>query len=463
MVKKHIFSVFFLVLAMSSNSVCGQRVLSLSELRDLAIQNNNELKVATQEERVAYYQKKEAFLQYFPKLSATGSYLRNQKDIYLLNSSVIPTSSITVPLPSGNVDIPTGPINETLYEGGHLDIKNIWVAGISLTQPLFTGGRIVTYNDITKNAEELARSKKDTQLQDIISELDASYWQTVSFAEKKRLTESYLNLLKKMTSDIKIMHEEGVATKADVLSVVVKMNEADVSNTKVSNGLALSRMQLNQLSGLPIEEQITLVDEGNQLMIENIDSDVPSVEEALHNRSEIKSLELATKIYKGKEKIARAEFMPTVGFTANYLWTNPNSFNGFQNKMNGMWTIGVVASLPLNIFTSSAKLNAAKAETMAHEFQLEEAKEKIELQVNQASFKLSEAYKTYEMALRNMENADENLRYANAGFEEGVISASDALAAHTAWLSAHSEIIDSQIDIKLCKVYLNKSLGRSLK
>ena len=457
MTKKYVLSIFFFILIVS-NHTYAQRVLNLDELRDLAIKNNNELKMATEEERVAYYNKKEAYLQYFPKLSANGAYLRNQKDIYLLNSSVLPPS-----LNLGGQEIPTGSINETLHEKGRLDVKNIWVAGISLTQPLFTGGRIVTYNDITKNAEELAKSKKNTELQEIISELDASYWQTVSLAEKQKLTESYLDLLKKMTSDITIMQEEGMATKADVLSVVVRKNEADVSNTKVSNGLALSRMQLNQLSGLPIEEKITLADEGNQVSVEDASLETVPVEEALHNRSEIKSLELAVKIYQGKEKIAKAEFMPTVGFTANYLWTNPNSFNGFENKMKGMWTIGVVASMPLNFLSSSAKLNASKAETRMQEFHLEEVKEKIELQVNQASFKLTEAYKTYAMALKNMENADENLRYANAGFEEGVIPASDALSAHTAWLSAHSEIIDSQIDIKLCKVYLNKALGRSLK
>ena len=112
--------------------------------------------------------------------------------------------------------------------------------------------------------------------------------------------------------------------------------------------------------------------------------------------------------------------------------------------------------------SSSSKYNAAKAETRIQEYKLDEAKEKIELQVNQTNFKLNEAYKKYTSSEKNMEKADENLRYATVGFEEGVIPASDVLAAHTAWLSAHSELIDSKIDIRLCKVYLNKALGRNL-
>ncbi|MDU1904245.1 MAG: TolC family protein [Dysgonomonas sp.] len=448
-------------------NICGniypQRLINLDEARELAIQNNNELKMASEEERVAYYEKKEAFLKYFPKVSANGAYLRNQKDIYLLGSSILPPS-ITLPIPPSGIEVPIpDEMNQMLHELGRVEIKNVWVGGISLTQPLFMGGRIIAYNDIMKNAEELAKNKKDTKLQDIIVEVDEAYWQVVSLSEKKKLAESYLGLLKKMTSDISIMEEEGVATKADVLSVKVKENEAEVALTKVDNGLSLSRMLLNQLCGIPIEETITLTDENSSITgIQQVPV-VPSIEEAWQNRPEIKSLELATKIFKGKEKVARAEFLPEVGLTANYLWTNPSSFNGFEKKFGGMWSVGVIVSMPLNFLTSSSKVNAAKAQTRIQEYQLEEAKEKIELQVNQSAYKLNEAYKKHEASQKNMEKANENLRYANVGFEEGVIPASDALAAHTAWLSAHSELIDAQIDIKLSNVYLNKALGRSLK
>jgi Outer membrane protein len=457
----------YIIIILSFISVCSniyaQRLINLDEARELAIQNNNELKMASEEERVAYYEKKEAFLKYFPKVSANGAYLRNQKDIYLLGSSILP-SSITLPIPPSGIEIPIpDEMNQALHELGRVEIKNIWVGGISLTQPLFMGGRIIAYNDIMKNAEELAKNKKDTKLQDIIVEVDEAYWQVVSLSEKKKLAESYLGLLKKMTSDISIMEEEGVATKADVLSVKVKENEAEVALTKVDNGLSLSRMLLNQLCGIPIEEAITLTDEDSSVSTIQQTPVVPSIEEAWQNRPEIKSLELATKIFKGKEKVARAEFLPEVGLTANYLWTNPSSFNGFEKKFGGMWSVGIMVSMPLNFLTNSTKVNAAKAQTRIQEYQLEEAKEKIELQVNQSAYKLNEAYKKYEASQKNMEKANENLRYANVGFEEGVIPASDALAAHTAWLSAHSELIDAQIDIKLSDVYLNKALGRSLK
>ena len=59
----------------------------------------------------------------------------------------------------------------------------------------------------------------------------------------------------------------------------------------------------------------------------------------------------------------------------------------------------------------------------------------------------------------NLEKAEENLRYATLGFKEGVIATSNVLEAQTAWLSAQSEKIDAQIDVKLTEIYLKKSLG----
>ena len=469
--EKRYFLGILLFVSISISPMMGQRILNLDEVRDLAIQNNKNLKMASEQERVAFYNKKEAFSKYLPEVSMIGAYLRNQKNLQLISSSAIPSSitmpdlsSLGIPIPAGTeIPIPDE-IRDKIRSVGEVDIKNVWVGGVTLIQPLFMGGKIVAYNDIMKNSQALAAAQKDTKLQDIITEVDAGYWQVVSLAYKKELAESYKSLLEKMHSDISTMEQEGVATKADVLSVAVKLNEADMTLTKVDNGLALSRMALNQLCGLSIDENVKLSDENNSETVSNelYTPDLVSVEEALVNRSELKSLELATKIYKGKERVARSEFMPNLAFMASYLYTNPSSFDGFDTRFGGMWTLGLTLKVPLNFMSSSSKYNAAKAETRIQEYKLDEAKEKIELQVNQTNFKLNEAYKKYTSSEKNMEKADENLRYATVGFEEGVIPASDVLAAHTAWLSAHSELIDSKIDIRLCKVYLNKALGRNL-
>ncbi len=105
------------------------------------------------------------------------------------------------------------------------------------------------------------------------------------------------------------------------------------------------------------------------------------------------------------------------------------------------------------------KYRAAASDETIMKLQLEDAKEMVDLQVNQAAFKAQESIKTYLMTETNLAKAQENLRTATLGFREGVVTTDDVMAAQTAWLKAHSENIDAMIDVQLCDVYLSKVLG----
>lgn len=282
----------------------------------------------------------------------------------------------------------------------------------------------------------------------------------VSLANKKKLAESFLNLVQKLDSDVSKMVNEGVATKADALSVKVKVNEAEMTLTQVENGLSLSKMVLCQLCGLPLDTDITLADEDmSSLTLPNAYTEA-NVNTALANRQELKSLELASEIYRQKVNVVRSDFLPSVAVTANYLVTNPSLVNGFENRFRGMWAAGVIVKIPVFHWGEGIyKVKAAQAEANIAQYKLDDVKEKVELQVTQSSYKVNEAAKRLTMAEKNMEKAEENLRYANLGFKEGVIPTSNVLEAQTAWLSAQSGKIDAQIDVKLSELYLNKSMG----
>ena len=450
------------LLLLFGKMVSAQQTLSLQECRDLAVKNNKELRIAEEKIRMADYEKKAALTKYFPQISANGAYMWNQKDLNLLDMGQL--SSSLAPSLGGLAQLPVvqqtvGAINDLQ----HLDIQNVWVGNVALVQPVFMGGKIVTYNQITAYAKELALSMNDQKLQDLLYKTDETYWQVVSLVNKKKLADAYVELLRKTDEDMAALIAEGVATQADGLSVKVKLNEAEMAQTKVNNGLALSRMLLAQLCGLPLTDTLTLADEQlDNFPVEERTTSV-DVNQAFMNRNELKSLDLASKIYKKKERIVLADLLPTVAFSANYFVTNPNLFNGFKNDFAGMFNLGVIVRVPITgWWEGSYKRNAARAETRIRQLEWEDAREKIELQVNQSVYKVNEASKKLAASNRNMENAEENLRSANLGFEEGVIPALNLMAAQTAWFSARSTLIDAQIDMKLTQVYLNKALGVDL-
>lgn len=410
--------------------------------------------------KAANEERKAAFTKYFPQLSAMGGYMWNQKDINLLDMDALSAKLGSALGPIAQLPV-FGQLMGGIDEMQHLDVQNIWVGGVSLVQPVFMGGKIVSYNQITKYARELAESMNDLQLQEVIYKTDETYWQVISLINKKKLADAYVSLLRKMDSDVTAMISEGVATQADGLSVKVKLNEAEMAQTKVENGLALTRMLLAQICGLPLDEPLALADENIDNFPVHSNDATANVNEAFANRDELKSLELAAKIYQKKERIVLADMLPNVALSANYLVTNPNAFNGFKNEFAGMFNVGVMVKVPLSgWWEGTYKRNAARAETRIQTLQLMEAREKVELQVNQSVYKVNEANKKLTASNRNMENAEENLRHANLGFEEGVIPALNLMEAQTAWVSARSSLIDAQIEVKLTEVYLTKSMGK---
>jgi len=481
--------VFLLTFLLSFTfTVKAQSFLSLDSCRALALANNKDLLISNEKISAAHYQRKAAFTNYLPNFSATGAYMRNQKEFSLLNNDQKAALSglgtnLAGPIQQAATEIGTAhpelkPLiaslsgklgaalpaldqaGNSLVDALRTDTRNVYAGAITLTQPLYMGGKIRAYNKITKYAEELAQEQHHGGMQEVIMSTDQAYWQVISLVNKKKLAEGYLKLLQQLDSDVEKMINEGVATKADGLSVRVKVNEAEMTLTKVEDGLSLARMLLCQLCGIDLSSPITLADENMEdipLLTTDPHFDLST---AYENRPEIRSLELATQIYKQKVNVTRAEHLPSIALMGNYMVTNPSVFNSFENKFKGMWNVGVMVQIPIWHWGEGIyKTRAAKAEARIAQYQLQDAREKIELQVNQAAFKVKEAGKKLVMSSKNMEKAEENLRYATLGFKEGVIATSNVLEAQTAWLSAHSEKIDAQIDVKLTEIYLKKSLG----
>jgi outer membrane protein len=470
----------FLLLSLFTVGTYAQRILNLDSCRALALTNNKELRIGQEKINAAHYQRKAAFTNYLPKIDVMGTYMHTQKEISLLSDDQkqsishigISTSAALKEMAANNPILSTllpalqpleGGLNsmgQGLVDALRTDTRNLYAGTATLTQPLFMGGKIIAYNKITKYAEQLARSQHATGMQEVILNTDQAYWQVISLTNKKKLAESFLKLVQKLDEDVDKMVAEGVATKADGLSVKVKVNEAEMTLTQVDNGLSLSKMLLCQLCGLPLDTDLQLADQNMENLALPATYTESNIDLALANREELKSLELASKIYQQKVNVARSEFLPTVGLTANYLVSNPSLLNGFENKFRGMWGIGVVVKIPVFHWGEGIyKVKAAKAEANIARYQLEDVKEKVELQVTQSSYKVNEAAKKLAMAEKNMEKAEENLRYATLGFKEGVIPTSNVLEAQTAWLSAQSGKIDAQIDLKMSEIYLNKSMG----
>lgn len=487
------------VLALLPLGMGAQQTLTLEECRRMALESDRELSQAKTKIEMAGMDRKIALANYFPNISATGAYLYNSESINLISdeaSARLQNMGTTIHQqfgafsqglmtaitanPQAAAEYMKSPMWQTVLgalsktdmsqainalgseidNAFHPDLQHIFAGAVSVQQPVFMGGKIVAANRIAKLAEQLSEARYDMQYQQVLVDVDQAYWQIVSIANKKKLAQSYADLLHQMEHDVDLSVKEGVATASDALQIKVKANEADMLLTKSTNGLTLAKMLLCKQIGLDLNADITLADE----MLDEIP--VPrmasgkDLEQIYADRPETRSLDLASRIYQGKVAVARADMLPKVALTANYMVTNPSLSNGFRKEWNGMFNAGVVVNVPIfHAFEALQKTRKAKAEATLYQSQLEDAKNLINLQVTQLRKQENETLEKLTMAESNLSNAEENLRSATIGFEEGVVDADTALAAQTAWLQAHSEYIDAGIELQMLAANLDKAEG----
>jgi len=445
----------------------------------MALQSNRQLMISQREIDKAHYQKEEAFAAYLPGIDFAGGYTYNQRKLSIFDSDqLLPTKNfnpktdtyefnlVTNPATGQPVLSPDGqPIPSTVAlipkSEMEYDIHNVFFGAITLTQPIYMGGKIVALNKITRDAEILARNMHDNEAENVIYAVDAAYWQVVSLKAKHELATSYVALLDSLNRNVHKMFDQGVVTKADVLSVDVKLNSAQVDLAKVENGLALSRMALAQVCGLPVNTVLTLKDEG--IREANLTAEVAreyNMEEVYARRSDLEALRMGVKIAGHKKQLAMSSMLPNVAVVGAYTFSNPNMFDGFKKRFKGAFSIGATVTIPIWHWGGNYnKYRAAKVDETIMELKLADARSMVDLQVQQASFKTTEAYKTFRTATANLASANENLRCAELAFREGMATTDNVLEAQTAWLKAHSEEIDAMIDVHLCNVYLSKCLG----
>ena len=469
------------LLALPPLTADAQRILTLDSCRAMALRNNKQMGVAKVKQEVNANLRKSARTQYLPKVNALGGYIWTSREVSILTDDQKSTlnnmgtntaghlqnalSPLVSALPSSvqakmsqDMGQLAGALNQVgagIADAFRTDTRNMMAGAVMVTQPVFMGGAITAANKMADINEEMAANSLELQRQGTLYNIDHAYWQVVSLSEKEKLANSYLELVKKLEVDVQKMIDQGVAVKGDGLSVGVRVNEGEMALTQVTDGLALAKMLLCQLCGLPLDEEITLSEESG---VKSEELGVTS--SSFENRPELRILQNTVDLSKEATNVLKAGNLPQVLLTGGYAMTNPNTFNGFEKKFGGFWNVGLLVRVPVwNWGDVKYKVRASKGATVMANLELDEARELIELQVNQSNFKVKEAQKKLTMAQANGANADENLRMANLAFKEGTASFTTVMEAQTAWQLAQTQKIDAEIGVKLSQVELQKALG----
>lgn len=328
---------------------------------------------------------------------------------------------------------------------------------ITLSQPIYAGGKIRYGKQTAVKGIEIQEERKNITTADLLADVEKAYWQVVQVNEKIVLAKQFRSMLLVLRQDLKNAYDAGLIYKNDLLRVEVTLNEAELNLTKANDGLVMAKLNLAQVMGNANNIDFVLTDSvaGNF-------TELPSLEYvSADNRPEIRMLRRAIEAEELQRKILKAEQRPVLGVALSGVAATGQRIN-LENGKDHMTSYYGVASLTFPIFEWGKKANKVKEQSFkiaAHQQHMENTREMIDLEVQNAYLQLNQSAKRVRLSLLSVDQANENLKLANDRFKAGTIVGKDVEEAQVLWEEAYSSLIDAKIEYKINEVLYRKSIG----
>ena len=424
---------FILTILVSASAVSAQEVsLSLSDCITLSESNNPYIKNSYLDIQSAKYQKKEVFAEYFPRLSFR----------------VLGVSSYDY-----FIDIVVGQeLGDAIrsFEMGG-DNRFGFNATLSLMQPLYAGGRIVTGNKLAKLGVRASELKHKVNLREKREEVEKLYWQIVALEEKRHTIKHFEELLDVLYKDVTSAINAGVVTESDLMLVKMKQNELKCGKVQLEGGIRLLKMNLFNHIGQdyalvkgvadslkPHLDKIVLTDRLSSLLPPK-DYYIPE-EEFAAGVTETELLGIMVDAKKLEKKLALGEYLPSAGIGVSY---GHSSFMNSNTNAIGLATI----SIPISSWgKGSQKLKRLENEVQKAVNEKEHLTSQLLLQARQLWLNLNVTWEQMKIAEENLALAEKNVYDQMARFNAGLVPLSDVLMNQTGLFEATEKLIDKQIE-----------------
>lgn len=422
--------VLFITTVLLCAPAVAQKQYSLEECINIALQNNTKLKTSKNEISSAKEQKKEAFANYIPLVSATAAGFVADKGLVQMNLS------------------PLGiPQTMEMVDDGVL-------GSVSAMLPLYTGGQIATGNKLAKVGIEVSTLKHNISANEVKLNITQYFWNIVMLKEKLNTLTIVDNQLKTIEQNVNAAVNAGVANRNDLLQVNLKRNELKSSRITVENGIAICRNLLSQSMGLGIDS-IDVACPIAEQMPQSPSNLYASAHDAVQQTSEYQLLQQNVKAQKLQYKMSVGKNLPTVSVGGMYSYNN--LMNKSQNSLIGLATVSIPIS---NWIGGSHNMKRQKIEVQNAENNLKDNGELLVINIKNKWNALNEAYKQIEISQNSISQSKENLRLHTDYYNAGTCTMSDLLEAQTMFQQSKDRFVENVTQYEIRKTEYLQSIGR---
>lgn len=356
--------------------------------------------------------------------------------------------------------------------GMEMIMKGTYMAGVMLTQPIYAGGKILTGKKMAEMGANAAAEQLRMAKASVIYDADNAYWTYVAVLQKQEMMDVLAAQLDTLFSQIGVASSAGMATDADLLTVKAKRSEVEYQVRKVANGVALCKMALCRVVGVPFDTEIAVEDVAVPEEFTRMGTDNVSVSD----RPEMRLLETSLEISRMQVRMTRGDYLPTLALVGGYCPYGNIKMKTMVDAGGGNYVpytqkigqdMGVaMLSLSIPIFKWGQgynKVRKAKIDVDNAALNMQKNGRLMELQANQAAFNLSDSYNLIEAARDGKAQADENLRVTENRYHASMCPLSDYLDAQFQWQQARSNLIEAFTQSRIAETDYLMSVGALVK
>lgn len=421
-------AMFLLAFGMAS----AQQTLTLEECRQMALENNKQIAIANQDKERADLVAGAARTNYFPRLTAEGMARFAKADTKMSMN-----------------------IADMLRVDLDFDFNTIYMADVSVEQPVYMGGKIMSGAKMSRVGGEIAELNKALTRNEVLLETDNAYWICIQARELQQSALQYEETVEEFHRVVMNAVEAGMKSKNDLMKVQVQLNQAELQLLRAENGVRLSRMNLCNIIGVDLQSEILLSErfsEGNFAIDPNA---------TVFSRPEYAMLDKQIELKKYEKQYVRSDFLPQLGVVGSYGYIYGPSFNKeqiFGNKP----TFSAMISVRVPLFhwgEGVKKIKAVERERRMAQLRRDDLGEKMELELQQAVNSYNETLLEVRLTKKALEQSEENLRISRDHYDAGMETISDYLEAQTIWQNAQAEHITAKTKLEIRKTEYLKASG----
>ena len=423
----------------------GVRLLSLADCRRMALEQNEKIKTANNAVDKAKLDRQIAFAQYLPKVDGSFTMV-HMKNIDILDQDFL---------------------------GLSLQTRGTYLAGISVTLPLYAGGQITSANRLANIGQTVSQEQLRKTRMQVIADVDNAYYTLIAVHSKVQMLEAYARQMQELYDQVKLATDVQMATENDLLRVATKQNEVSYQLQKARNGEQLCGLALANVIGTDLEQTIIPTDTLFNSQLSTFNSQLSPLSEDFSTRPDLLLLQEQVKASEVLVKKSRSNYLPTVALVGRYSHydnlrlkgdlTLPNSNSlGINHTISGGNPVALL-SVSLPIFHWGAelkKVKKAKIDLSDAQLQLQQNERGMRVEVRKAVQNVTDSERMVETATIGRQQADENLRVMRQKYDNQMCTMTDLLDAQSQWQQARSNLIEAQTQQKIYETEYLRVTGR---